>query len=156
MMSLTHTTKSPTREQALAARRWFLADAEGEVLGRLASRIASVLRGKTRPQFSPHLDAGDFVVVVNAARVRLTGGKLLQKELIRHTGYPGGVRRMRADHVLAKHPTRLLRAAVEGMLPKNRLGRRLVTKLKVYAGPEHPHRAQRPVPLPGVKKAVSR
>jgi large subunit ribosomal protein L13 len=147
-MSMTRTTRSLSTEAARAARRWYVADAEGQVLGRLATRVASVLRGKTNPSFSPHLDAGDFVVVVNAAKVRLTGQKLAQKEYIRHTGYPGGVRRARAEQVLARHPTRIIRTAVVGMLPKNRLGRRLATKLKVYPGPDHPHRAQKPVPLP--------
>src|SRR5213592_173406 len=113
-----------------------------------AARAASVLRGKTNPGFSPHLDAGDFVVVVNAAKIRLTGEKLEKKEYIRHTTYPGGVRRARAGEVLARHPIRLVRDAVAGMLPKNRLGRRLATKLKIYAGPDHPHQAQKPVPLP--------
>jgi large subunit ribosomal protein L13 len=147
-MALTHTTRSLTTEAARAARRWYVADADGKVLGRLASRVAGVLRGKSNPTFSPHLDAGDFVVVVNAAKIRLTGQKLAQKQYIRHTGYPGGVRRARAEEVLVKHPTRLVRAAVVGMLPKNRLGRQLATKLKIYAGPDHPHRAQKPVPLP--------
>ena len=147
-MSMTRTTRSLSCEDARAARRWYIADAEGKVLGRLASRVASALRGKTNPRFSPHLDAGDFVVVVNAAKIRRTGDKLASKEYIRHSGYPGGVRRARASEVLSKHPTRLLREAVEGMLPKNRLGRRLATKLKVYAGPQHPHQAQKPVPLP--------
>ena len=145
---MTRTTRSTSREDALAARRWFLADADGKVLGRLATRVASVLRGKHNPRFSPHLDAGDFVVVVNAAKVRLTGNKLQDKIYVRHSGYPGGIRRARAEEVLSKHPTRLVREAVTGMLPKNRLGRRLATKLKVYAGPEHPHAAQKPVPLP--------
>ena len=147
-MAMTRTTTNLSTEAARAARRWYVADAEGKVLGRLASRVASVLRGKTNPTFSPHLDAGDFVVVVNAAKIRLTGQKLAKKEYRRHTGWPGGVRRTRADEVLAKHPTRLVRAAVAGMLPRNRLGRRLVTKLKIYPGPDHPHRAQKPVPLP--------
>jgi large subunit ribosomal protein L13 len=147
-MSLTRTTQSLSTERARAARRWYIADADGKVLGRLASRVASALRGKTNPAFAPHIDAGDFVVVVNAAKIRLTGQKLGNKEYIRHTGYPGGVRRAAASEVLAKHPTRLIRQAVEGMLPKNRLGRRLVTKLKVYAGPDHPHQAQKPLPLP--------
>jgi large subunit ribosomal protein L13 len=147
-MSITRMTKNLTRETALDARRWYIADADGKVLGRLATRVAEVLRGKTKPTFSPHVDAGDFVVVVNASKVKLTGKKLTDKEYIRHTGYPGGVRRERAEEVLTKHPTRVIRLAVEGMLPKNRLGRRLVTKLKVYAGPDHPHRAQKPVPLP--------
>jgi large subunit ribosomal protein L13 len=147
-MSLTHTTRSLSTEAARAARRWYVADADGKVLGRLASRVAGVLRGKENASFSPHLDAGDFVVVVNAAKIRLTGQKLAQKQYIRHTGYPGGVRRARAEEVLAKRPTRLVREAVVGMLPKNRLGRQLATKLKIYAGPDHPHRAQKPVPLP--------
>ena len=147
-MSITRMTKNLTRETALGSRQWYIADADGKVLGRLASRVAQVLRGKTKPTFSPHVDAGDFVVVVNAAKVKLPGKKLTDKEYIRHTGYPGGVRRARAEEVLTKHPTRVIRLAVEGMLPKNRLGRRLVTKLKVYAGPDHPHRAQKPVPLP--------
>jgi large subunit ribosomal protein L13 len=147
-MSMTRTTRSLSTEAARAARHWYVADADGKVLGRLASRVASVLRGKTNPAFSPHLDAGDFVVVVNAAKVRLTGQKLAKKEYVRHTGYPGGVRRARAEEVLARHPIRVVRKAVAGMLPKNRLGRRLATKLKVYAGPDHPHQAQKPVPLP--------
>jgi large subunit ribosomal protein L13 len=110
-----------------------------------------VLRGKTRASFSPHVDAGDFVVVVNAAKVRLTGAKASQKQYIRHSGYPGGIRRARADEVLQKQPTRVVRQAVVGMLPKNRLGRRLATKLKVYAGPDHPHVSQKPSPLPAVR-----
>ena len=147
-MMLTRTTNSLSTETARTTRQWYVADADGKVLGRLASRVASVLRGKTKPTYAPHLDAGDFVVVVNAAKVRLTGQKLAKKEYIRHTGWPGGVRRSRAEEVLAKHPTRVVREAVVGMLPRNRLGRRLATKLKIYAGPDHPHQAQRPVPLP--------
>src|SRR3989475_4571648 len=106
-MSITRTTRNLSTEAARAARRWYIADAEGKVLGRLASRVASVLRGKTNPSFSPHLDAGDFVVVVNAGKIVLTGAKLEKKEYIRHTTYPGGVRRSRAGAVLARHPTRL-------------------------------------------------
>ena len=147
-MAMTRTTRNLSAQDARAARRWYIADADGKVLGRLATHVASVLAGKTNPTYSPHVDAGDFVIVVNAAKVRLTGQKLAKKEYVRHTGWPGGVRRARADEVLTKHPTRLLRAAVTGMLPRNRLGRRLATKLKIYAGPEHPHRAQKPVPLP--------
>ena len=150
-MPITHTTRSLSTEVARANRRWFVADAEDQVLGRLASQVASALRGKTRASYTPHVDAGDFVVVVNAAKVRLTGSKTSQKLYIRHSGYPGGVRRARADEVLQKQPTRVVREAVVGMLPKNRLGRRLATKLKVYAGPEHPHVAQRPSPLPAVR-----
>jgi large subunit ribosomal protein L13 len=152
-MSMTRTTRSLSSEEARAERRWFLADADGKVLGRLASRVAGVLRGKHKAGFGPHVDAGDFVVVVNAAKIRLTGTKLAKKEYVRHSGYPGGVRRATAGEVLSKHPTRLIRNAVEGMLPKNRLGRRLATKLKVYAGPDHPHRAQKPEPLPERKGA---
>jgi len=147
-MAMTRTTRNLSAQDARAARRWYIADADGKVLGRLASHVASVLCGKTNPTYAPHVDAGDFVIVVNAAKIRLTGQKLAKKEYIRHTGWPGGVRRARADEVLARHPTRLVRAAVTGMLPRNRLGRRLATKLKIYAGPEHPHRAQKPVPLP--------
>ena len=146
-MPITHTTRSLSTESARAARRWFIADAEGQVLGRLATRIATVLRGKHNPAFSPHLDAGDFVIVVNAKGVRLTGKKLADKTYFRHSGYPGGIRQSSAQEVLDRHPTRLIRDAVEGMLPKNRLGRRLATKLKVYAGADHPHRAQKPLPL---------
>jgi large subunit ribosomal protein L13 len=146
-MPITHTTRSLTTEAARTERRWYVADADGQVLGRLASRIAMVLRGKHKPSFSPHLDAGDFVIVINAKGVRLTGHKLADKTYIRHSGYPGGIRRASAQEVLDKKPGRVIREAVEGMLPKNRLGRRLATKLKVYAGPDHPHRAQKPVPL---------
>jgi large subunit ribosomal protein L13 len=146
-MPITHTTRSLTTEAARTERRWYVADADGQVLGRLASRIAMVLRGKHKPSFSPHLDAGDFVIVINAKGVRLTGHKLADKTYVRHSGYPGGIRRASAQEVLDKKPGRVIREAVEGMLPKNRLGRRLATKLKVYAGPDHPHRAQKPVPL---------
>ena len=138
-------------EEARVARRWYVADADGQVLGRLATRVATVLRGKHNPGFSPHLDAGDFVVVVNAEKIRLTGNKLADKQYIRHSEYPGGIRRASAAQVLAKRPTRLVYEAVVGMLPKNRLGRRLATKLKVYAGPDHPHQAQRPLPLSEVR-----
>jgi large subunit ribosomal protein L13 len=146
-MPITHTTRNLSTEAARAGRRWYVADAEGQVLGRLATRIAATLRGKHRPTFSPHVDAGDFVIVVNAKGIRLTGRKLDDKTYVRHSGYPGGIRQATAQEVLAKRPTRLIREAVEGMLPKNRLGRRLATKLKVYAGPDHPHRAQKPAPL---------
>ncbi|HXJ37005.1 MAG TPA: 50S ribosomal protein L13 [Candidatus Eisenbacteria bacterium] len=146
-MSTTRTTRTLTTEAAYAARRWFIADADGQVLGRLATRVASVLRGKHNPGYSPHVDAGDFVVVVNAKKVRLTGKKLDEKVYVRHSEYPGGVRRATAGEVLAKQPTRLIHEAVVGMLPKNRLGRKLATKLKVYAGPDHPHQAQKPLPL---------
>jgi large subunit ribosomal protein L13 len=141
-------TRHLNTEDARTRRRWYVVDADGQVLGRLASRVASVLRGKESPAYSPHLDAGDFVVVVNAARVRVTGEKLGQKVYHRVTGYPGGVRRRTAAEILARFPERLVRNAVTGMLPKTRLGRQLARKLKVYAGPDHPHGAQQPEHLP--------
>jgi len=133
-----------SREDALASRRWFLVDAEGRTVGRIATKIANVLRGKHKPTFTPHVDTGDFVVVVNAAKVRLSGRKLEAKIYYRHTGYPGGVRKITAGRLLKERPERVLRSAVVGMLPKNRLGRRLATKLKIYRGAEHPHAAQQP------------
>jgi len=141
-------TRHLSAEDARAKRRWYIVDADGQVLGRLASRVASVLRGKANPAYSPHLDAGDFVVVVNAAKVRVTGEKLGQKQYYRYTGYPGGVRQRTAGEMLTRFPERLVKSAVTGMLPKNRLGRQLARKLKVYAGPDHPHGAQQPEPLP--------
>jgi len=140
-------TYMATRADALLARRWYLIDADGKVLGRLATRIANILRGKMNPTFTPHQDTGDFVVVVNAAGLRLSGGKLRTKVYHRHSGYPGGVHTRTAAQELSEHPERMLREAVRGMLPKNRLGRRLVTKLKVYRGAEHPHSAQQPAAL---------
>ena len=119
-------------------------DAEGRALGRIASRVASILRGKHRPEYTPHQDTGDFVVVVNAAKVRLTGAKGDKKLYHRHTGYPGGIRTTSAGKVLGSRPERLIEMAVRGMLPKNRLGRQLFNKLKVYRGAEHPHAAQQP------------
>ena len=133
-----------TREDALAARRWFLVDADGRVVGRVATAIANILRGKHKPTFTPHVDSGDFVVVVNAAKVRLSGKKLTDKVYYRHTGWPGGVRMTTAGRVMEERPERVLRSAIVGMLPKNRLGRRLATKLKIYRGAEHPHTAQQP------------
>ena len=133
-----------TRAEALAGRRWFLIDARDQVLGRVASEAAQLLRGKGKPSFTPHVDCGDFVVVVNAAHVRLTGSKERGKRYYRHSGYPGGIRTRSAATLRRTHPERLLRLAVTGMLPKNRLGRRLATKLKIYAGAEHPHIAQQP------------
>ena len=141
------TTYMATRAEGLAARRWYMIDAQDKVLGRVASQIANVLRGKQNPTFTPHQDTGDFVVVINAAGLRLTGTKAQTKLLRRHSGYPGGVRIRTAESELRKHPERLLREAVIGMLPKNRLGRQLATKLKIYSGAEHPHHAQQPVAL---------
>jgi large subunit ribosomal protein L13 len=130
-------------------RRWYVVDATDQVLGRLATRLATVLRGKHKPIYTPHVDTGDFVVVVNAAKVRLTGRKRSDKTYIRHTGWPGGFRETTAAKVLeGPHPERVIEQAVHGMLPKNHLGRKMGAKLKVYAGPEHPHAAQRPEALP--------
>lgn len=154
MSTTTATTRHLSTEAAHAQRRWFIADADGQVLGRLAAQVASTLRGKTKPSFSPHVDAGDFVVIINASKIRLTGNKLRDKMYVRHTGYPGGIRETSAGDMLQRHPDRLILEAVEGMLPKNRLGRQLITKLKVYAGTAHPHVAQRPVPLPGTTKEL--
>jgi len=128
-------------------REWWVVNARGKNLGRLASRIAHILRGKHRPIYSPHLDTGDFVIVTNAGQVVVTGRKLDQKIYYRHSGYPGGLRAITLRRQLERHPTRVLRAAVRGMLPKNRLGRKMLKKLKIYAGPEHPHQAQQPQPL---------
>src|SRR3990172_1321884 len=128
-------------------RKWWLVDAKGKVLGRLATQLANILRGKDKPDFAPYRDGGDFVVVVNAAQVRLTGKKLKDKMYYRHSGYPGGLKSTTAEEMLKKHPTRVLEAAVRGMLPKTKLGDALFRKLKVYAGPAHPHASQRPAPL---------
>lgn len=132
---------------ALAARAWWVIDAEGKPLGRLASAIATVLRGKNKPTFTPHVDTGDFVIVVNASKVLLTGRKLEQKLYVRHSGEPGGFREEPYGKLLARKPELPVTKAVKGMLPKNILGRELLTKLKVYAGPDHPHAAQKPQPL---------
>jgi len=132
------------------ARRWYLVDAEGQVLGRLASRVATILRGKHKPDFAPHLDVGDHVVVVNAEKVHLAGRKFTTKIYRWHTGYIGGLREVRAERMLATHPERVIEWAVQGMLPKGRLGRAMAKKLKVYRGPAHPHASQQPEPLGGV------
>jgi large subunit ribosomal protein L13 len=128
-------------------REWYLVDAEGKTLGRLATQIADTLRGKRKPQYTPHVDTGDFVIVVNAEKIQVTGNKLDQKRYYRHSGYPGGIRSRTLREQLDRRPTEVLRVAVKGMLPKNRLARQQITKLKIYAGPEHPHEAQNPKPL---------
>jgi large subunit ribosomal protein L13 len=125
-------------------RDWLVVDAEGKTLGRLATRIADTLRGKRKPEYTPHCDTGDFVVVVNAAKIRVTGNKLNDKIYYRHSGYPGGLRSRTLAEMLERQPEEVVRRAVKGMLPRNRLARQQLTKLKVYAGPEHPHEAQRP------------
>jgi large subunit ribosomal protein L13 len=128
-------------------RRWYVVDAEGQTLGRLATRIADTLRGKRKPEYTPHVDTGDFVVVVNADKIAVTGKKLDDKLYIRHSGYPGGLRSRTLREELERRPTEVLRGAVKGMLPRNRLARAQLRKLRIYAGPEHPHEAQAPQPL---------
>jgi large subunit ribosomal protein L13 len=126
------------------ARRWYLVNAEGKILGRLASELSKILRGKNKPTFTSYVDTGDFVIVVNAEKVVLTGKKMKDKIYYHHTGYPGGIKEINAEKLLAKKPTEVIRMAVKGMLPKNSLGRQMLRKLKIYAGPSHPHEAQRP------------
>lgn len=128
-------------------REWYVVDATGKTLGRLATGIARILRGKHKPNYSPMIDVGDYVIVINAEKVRVTGRKLTEKFYYRHSGYPGGFKQISLRDMLARHPTRVIEYAVRGMLPKNALGRRMFKKLKVYAGPEHPHQAQNPKPL---------
>jgi large subunit ribosomal protein L13 len=129
-------------------RRWYVVDAEGQTLGRLATRIADTLRGKRKPEYTPHVDTGDFVVVVNAEKIGVTGKKREDKVYYRHSGYPGGLRERTLGEELERRPTEVLRKAVKGMLPRNRLARQQINKLKIYAGPEHPHVAQNPQNLP--------
>lgn len=135
-------------------RNWLLVDANGETLGRLATQIAHLLRGKHKPTWSPHVDGGDFVIVINASGVELTGRKAQQKIYYRHTGYPGGLKETPYRIMLAKHPERVIKFAVKGMLPKNRLGRRMLKKLYVYGGPTHPHAAQQPQPVTLIKRGA--
>ena len=125
-------------------REWLVVDATGEILGRLATRIAAMLRGKHKPYYAPNLDTGDFVIVVNGSNISVTGNRLDDKLYRRHTGYPGGLKEITLRRMMEKHPERVIRFAVKGMLPKNKLGRQMLKKLKVYAGAEHPHTAQRP------------
>ena len=126
-------------------RQWYVIDLEGQTVGRAATRIATLLRGKHKPTFTPHVDTGDFVIVVNADKVVFRGNKIDQKRYYRHSGYPGGLTETTAREMLARFPDRVIMSAVRGMLPKNALGRQIIKKLKVYAGPEHPHQAQQPV-----------
>jgi large subunit ribosomal protein L13 len=128
-------------------RQWYLVNADGKVLGRLAVELAKILRGKNKPTFTTYVDTGDFVVLVNAEKIVLTGKKMKDKIYYHHTGHPGGIKGVSAEKLLAKKPTEVIRKAVKGMLPKNTLGREMLQKLKVYAGPNHPHEAQKPVPL---------
>jgi large subunit ribosomal protein L13 len=138
----TYVATPSTRE-----RRWLVVDASGKTLGRLATQVADALRGKRKPEYTPHIDVGDFVVVVNAEKVRVTGHKREEKLYYRHSGYPGGLRTRTLGEMLERRPEEVIRLAVRGMLPKNRLGRAQLRKLKVYAGPEHPHDAQKPEPM---------
>lgn len=140
-------TWSPKQADLEIGKRWFIVDAEGKTLGRLASVIAATLRGKTKATFSPHADMGDYVIVINAEKIALTGKKETQKLYSRHSGYPGGLRRRSVREVRATHPERIIESAVRGMLPRNVLGERQLRKLKVYAGPRHPHATQQPEPL---------
>ena len=139
--------KTYTAKPGEIARDWYVVDAEGQTLGRLATQIADTLRGKRKPVYTPHVDTGDFVVVVNAEKIVVTGNKLDQKRYYRHSGYPGGLKSRSLRDQLERRPTEVLRVAVRGMLPKNKLARQQITKLKIYAGPEHPHESQNPQPL---------
>jgi large subunit ribosomal protein L13 len=141
------TTYNAKPQEAEAARKWWVVDAEGQPLGRVASKVASVLRGKHKTTFTPHVDTGDFVIVINAAKVKATGNKLSQKQYYTHSGNPGSMKSLQLDKALVEKPELPIRVAVKGMLPKNVLGRQLITKLKVYAGADHPHAAQQPQPL---------
>ncbi|RKZ33809.1 50S ribosomal protein L13 [bacterium] len=138
-------TPIPSRDEI--DKQWYIIDARGKVLGRLASEVAKILRGKGKPKFTPHLDVGDFVIVINAKDVRLTGRKLDQKEFRWYSGYSSGLRSLKYSNLMQRNPVRAVEHAVKGMLPKNRLGRKIFRKLKVYAGAEHPHQAQKPKPL---------
>ncbi|HEX2398074.1 MAG TPA: 50S ribosomal protein L13 [Solirubrobacteraceae bacterium] len=132
---------------ATAERNWYVVDASGRTLGRLATQVADALRGKRKPEYTPHVDTGDFVIVVNANKIAVTGDKLAQKRYYRHSGYPGGLRSRTLREMLERRPEEVVRKAVRGMMPRSRLGRKQLTKLKVYAGPDHPHAAQRPQPM---------
>ncbi len=140
--------KTPHLNLDTVERRWFVVDAEDQVLGRLSSRIATVLRGKHKPTFSPHVDGGDFVIVLNADKIKLTGKKATDKYYFKHSGYVGSGKKVKITDMMAKHPERVVRRAVWGMLPKGPLGRKQIRKLKIYACGEHPHQAQQPEPLP--------
>jgi large subunit ribosomal protein L13 len=138
----TFVANSETRE-----RTWYVVDAQGLTLGRLATQIAETLRGKRKPEYTPHVDTGDFVVVINAEKIHVTGNKLADKRYYRHSGYPGGIRSRTLSEMLERRPEEVIRKAVKGMMPRNRLARQQLTKLKVYAGPDHPHVAQKPEKL---------
>ncbi len=145
MDTLSYRTKSAKKEEV--ERKWYVIDADGETVGRLCTRIASVLRGKHKPSYTPHVDTGDFVVVINADKVRFTGNKMDEKVYLTYSGYPGGQKSATAKEVMAKKPIAIVETAVKGMLPKNKLGRAMFKKLFVYEGTEHPHQAQKPEPF---------
>ena len=145
MNTRSYNTASANKEEG--ERKWYVVDAEGETAGRLFSHIAHILRGKNKPSFTPHVDCGDYVIVLNAEKVRFTGNKLDQKEYIRYTGYPGGQRRETARNLLNRKPEAVVENGVKGMLPKTKLGRAMIKKLFVYAGENHPHAAQKPEPI---------
>ena len=139
--------KTTITNPADVERTWYVVDADGQTLGRLAARVAAVLRGKHKPGFSPSVDCGDYVIVINADKIHVTGNKLDDKMYYRHSGYPGGLTELTLREQMKRYPTRPVELAVKGMLPKNKLGRRMIKKLKIYQGTEHPHQAQQPVPL---------
>ncbi len=144
--------KTFTPTPADIKREWFVVDATDQTLGRLASDVANILRGKHKPTYAPHMDGGDFVVIINAEKVAVTGNKAVQKLYYRHSGYPGGLSELSFEQMQERYPERIIEGAVRGMIPKNRLGRQILTKLKVYAGSDHPHAAQNPQPLEIGKK----
>ena len=144
---LFHAVKTFVATPSTRERNWVLVDANGQTLGRLATQIADALRGKTKPEYTPHCDTGDFVVVVNAEKIAVTGNKRADKKYYRHSGYPGGIKERSLNDMLERRPEEVIRHAFKGMLPRNRLARKQLTKLKVYAGPEHPHAAQKPTPM---------
>jgi large subunit ribosomal protein L13 len=144
---LFHAVKTFVATPSTRERNWLLVDANGQTLGRLATQIADALRGKTKPEYTPHCDTGDFVVVVNAEKIAVTGNKRVDKKYYRHSGYPGGIKERSLNDMLERRPEEVIRHAVKGMLPRNRLARKQLTKLKVYAGPDHPHAAQKPTPM---------
>jgi large subunit ribosomal protein L13 len=143
-MHLEESLKTYHAKPGEVEREWLLIDATDVTLGRLASEVAQILKGKRKPQYTPHVDTGDFVVVINASKIRVTGNKLEKETYVSHSGYPGGLKEVPMSTMLAKHPERVIEKAVKGMLPKNTLGRAMNRKLKVYAGPDHPHAAQKP------------
>lgn len=144
MDTISFKTRSISTEDAHSQKEWLIVDAENQVLGRLASKVASMLRGKHKPIYTPHVDCGDNIIIINADKVKLSGNKMQDKTYVRHSGYPGGQRFTAAWEMLAKHPERLVEKAVKGMLPRNRLGRQMFGNMKVYVGTEHPHTAQQP------------